>query len=59
MSIITTSATIDVPLKLLDSYGLSQEMVLDNGPQITSENIEYFSRKNGVQYLRILPVHTI
>ena len=42
---------------LFAHYGLPEEALLDNGPQLASEEISQFLKKNGVRFPRVPPYH--
>ena len=55
MTSATTAKTVEVLRQLFPSYGLPEEVVLDNGPQFIS--VSDFMKANGVKHVRIAPYH--
>ena len=53
----TSSATVRVLRYLFAAYGLPLHLVLDNGPQCTSEEVTAFLKSNGVKHTRSAPYH--
>ena len=53
----TTSKTIAVLQSLFSRYGISRQLVSDNGPQFTSEKFHEFTVSNGVKHIRSAPYH--
>ena len=53
----TASETIEVLRNLFSSYGLPEEIVSDNGPQFTAEEVSRFTRVSGVRHIRVAPYH--
>ena len=51
----TSAATIRELRKTFSTYGLPRVCVSDNGPQLVSEEIEEFFRKNGIDHITIPP----
>ena len=47
----TTSTTINVLRYLFAAYGLTKQLVTDNGPQFTSEEFSTFCKQNGVKHI--------
>ena len=37
--------------------GLPKQLVSDNSPQFTSDDVAVFTRENGVQHIRTAPYH--
>ena len=42
---------------LFARHGLPEEAVLDNGPQLASEEFSQFLKQNGVRFTRVPPYH--
>ena len=57
MSSTTTSTTINELRYLFSAYGLSKQLVTDNGPQLTSEEFSTFCKQNGVKHIRCALYH--
>jgi len=57
MSTTTSSKTITELRKLFAAYGLPQEVVSDNGPQLTSDEFGSFLKLNGVKHTLTPPYH--
>eukprot|EP00731_Ephydatia_muelleri_P016133 Em0009g557a len=57
MSTTTSLATVAEVTRLFASYGMPQQLVLDNGPQFTSVEFKEFLRTNGVRHIQIAPYH--
>ena len=51
----TSAATVRELRKTFSTYGLPRVCVSDNGPQLVSEEIEEFFRKNGIEHITIPP----
>ena len=54
---ITTSKTVEALHVLFAKYGLSEQLVSDNGPQFTSEGFSQFMRMNGIKHICSAPYH--
>jgi len=57
MSSTTTARTIDELRLIFATYGLTEEVVSDNGPQFTSTEFAQFMRKNGIKHKLVPPYH--
>ena len=57
MTSTTSSKTIVELCKMSAEYGLSVELVFDNGPQLVSDEFETFLKRNGVKHTLIPPYH--
>ena len=57
MSSTTAAKTIAVLREIFARYGLSQQLVSDNGPQFTAEEFTMFLRANGVKHIKCTPYH--
>ena len=57
MSSTTSQATIHALRQLFATYGLPQQLVLDNGPQFSSVEFATFLARNGVKHIRSSPYH--
>ena len=55
MSSTTSLKTIEALRSLFARYGLPEELVSDNGPQLAGEEFTKFMRKNGVKFTREPP----
>ena len=53
----TTDKTINVLRGMFARWGIPHQLVLDNGPQFTSEQFEMFMKDNNVKHLRGAPYH--
>ena len=53
---ITSLKTIEVLRSLFARYGIPEEVVSDNGPQLASEEFSQFLKQNGVKFTRV-PSH--
>ena len=49
--------TIEVLRSLFAHYGIPEEVVSDNGPQLASEELSQFLKQNGVKFTRVPPYH--
>ena len=57
MTTTTASKTITKLRETFGRFGLPEQLVLDNGPQFTSEEFETFLRANGVKHICSSPYH--
>ena len=57
MTSTTSLKTIEVLHSLFARYGLPEEVVSDNGPQLASEEFSQFPKQNGVKFTRVPPYH--
>ena len=57
MSQTSTSRTIAVLRHLFASHGIPEQVVSDNGPQFTSEDLAEFMKANGIWHTRCAPYH--
>lgn len=57
MSSITSANTIEVLRDLFANYGLPEECVSDNGPQLTSAEFARFMKENGVKHTLVPAFH--
>lgn len=57
MQSTTVTKTIDVLRQMFSAYGLPDQIVSDNGPQFTSEEMAIFMKMNGVKHTRSAPYH--
>ena len=53
----TASRTVEELRKLFSSYGLPEQLVMDNGPQFVSEEFAMFTKVNGVKHIKNAPYH--
>ena len=57
MSSTTSAKTIDVLRNVFAHHGLPDQLVLDNGPQFTSDEFQQFLSQNGIKHTRTAPYH--
>ena len=57
MTSTTSLKTIEVLHSLFALYGLPKEVVLDNGPQLASEEFAQFMKQNGIKFTCVPPYH--
>lgn len=57
MQTTTSAKTIDVLRNIFASHGLPEEVVSDNGPQITSGEFKQFLRSNGIKQTLVPAYH--
>ncbi len=57
MSSITSSLTIDALRGLFAAYGIPEEVVSDNGPQLVSTEFTDFLKGNGIKHTRVPAYH--
>ena len=57
MSSMTSLKTIEVLRTLFARFGIPEEVVSDNGPQLASEEFSQFLKQNGVRFTRVPPYH--
>ena len=57
MGSVTSLRTIEVLRSLSTRYGIPEEVVSDNGPQLASEEFSQFLKQNGVKFTRVPPYH--
>ena len=57
MGSMTSLKTIEVLRSLFARYGIPEEVVSDNGPQLASEEFSQFLKQNGVNFTRVPPYH--
>jgi len=53
----TSEATIDALRSIFSRFGLPEEVVSDNGPQLASEEFAVFMSKNGIKHTLVPPYH--
>ncbi|XP_062389467.1 uncharacterized protein K02A2.6 [Sardina pilchardus] len=49
--------TIEELRSIFSRFGLPQQLVSDNGPQLISEEFKTFMEENGIQHIRTAPYH--
>ena len=57
MNSTTTTKTLEVLRQFFSAYGLTEQLVTDNGPQFTSEEFLAFVKCNGIKHVRTTPYH--
>ena len=57
MSSTTSEKTIETLLMLFARYGVPAQLVSDNGPQLKSEELEQFLKRNGIKHITSAPYH--
>lgn len=57
MSTTTSEKTIEALREMFSRYGLPEQMVTDNGPQFTSQEMRDFLRTNVVKHILSSPYH--
>ena len=57
MGSMTSLKTIEVLRSLFARYGIPEEVVSDNGPQLASEEFAQFLKQNGVKFTQVPPYH--
>lgn len=57
MTSTTSLKTMEVLRSLFARYGLPEEVVSDNGPQLASEEFAQFMKQNGIKFTRVPPYH--
>ena len=57
LSSTTSLKTIEALRSLFSSYGIPEELVSDNGPQLAAEESTKFMRQNGVKFTRVPRYH--
>ena len=57
MSSTTTRHTIDALTAVFARYGLPDQLVSDNGPQLTSCEFCHFLKRNGIKHILSAPYH--
>ena len=53
----TSQKTIEILRQVFSAYGLSEQIVSDNGPQFISREFAEFMAKNGIKYTLSAPYH--
>lgn len=57
MTTTTTEATIEYLRSIFARYGLPEQLVSDNGPQLISMKFEGFCQQNGIKHMKTPPYH--
>ena len=57
MTSMASLKTIEVLCSLFARYGILEEVVSVNGPQLAAEEFTQFMKKNGVKFTRLPPYH--
>ena len=52
MTSTTTSKTISVLRETFARFGIPEQLVSDNGPQLVSEELKIFHNRNSVKHIR-------
>ena len=58
METITTTKTVQALRTIFAHWGLSKQIVSDNGPQFTSEEFKQFCGLNGIRHVLVAPYHS-
>ena len=54
---VSSKSTIHCLRSLFARYGLTDQLILDNGSQFVSHVFKQFTRNNGVELIKTLPRH--
>ena len=57
MAATTAQRTIVELRKIFAAYGLPEQLVSDNGPQLISAEFASFMKMNGIKHIRCSPYH--
>ncbi|KAI7811353.1 hypothetical protein IRJ41_013611 [Triplophysa rosa] len=57
MKSTSSMKTVEALRSIFGRFGLTQQLVSDNGPQLVSEEFEAFMKSNGIQHIRSAPYH--
>ena len=57
MTATSASSTLCKLRQVFASYGLPQQVVMDNGPQFVSQEFAAFMKSNGIKHTRCAPYH--
>lgn len=57
MSSTTVSKTLDILREWFSTYGILEQIVMDNRPQFVVEEFEIFTKQNGIKHVRSAPYH--
>lgn len=57
MKSTSSEKTVEALRFIFSRFGLPQQLVSDNSPQLVSEEFETFMQENGVQHIRSAPYH--
>ena len=57
MSTTTTHHTIEELRDIFSRFGLPNQLVTDNGPQLTATEFREFLKSNGVRHILVVPKH--
>ena len=57
MKVITATRTIKELHTIFARWGLSEQIISDNGPQFISEEFQKFAQSNGIKHSKIAPYH--
>ena len=55
----TATKTIEILRVTFGRFGLSEQVVTDNGPQFVSEDFSHFLKSNGIKHIRCAPYHSV
>ena len=53
----TACRTVEELRKLLSTYGLPKQILMDNGNQFVSKEVTTFTKSNGVEHIKSAPHH--
>lgn len=57
MNSTSSEKTIEELRSVFSRFGIPQQLVSDNGPQLVSEEFQFFLLLNGIQHIRSAPYH--
>lgn len=57
MKSTSSERTIEELRSIFSRFGLPQQLVSDNGPQLVSQEFETFMLENGIQHIKLAPYH--
>lgn len=53
----SSEKTVEALISIFSRFGLPQQLVSDNGPQLVSEEFRKFMEENGIQHIKSAPYH--